>query len=67
MAVREMNAKLAPLGPWQSLTAWWDASPFTALTIEPLSTLSRERIVAKARLDNAEDLSANDVEWEVAA
>ena len=37
-----------------SLQAWWDDSPFTALTIEPLSTLSREQIVAKARLDTAE-------------
>lgn len=37
-----------------SLTAWWEASPFTALTIEPLSTLGREQIVARAKLDTAE-------------
>ena len=38
----------------QSLQAWWEASPFTALTIEPLSTLNREQIIAKAQLDTAE-------------
>ena len=38
----------------QSLTAWWDASPFTALTVKPLAELTGSQIAAAAMADTAE-------------